>query len=194
MKKYVTIYPNKETIMRLHVNETMLIVVDIQERLLEHIHDYAQLERRMRLLLEGIALFDIPLVLNEQYPKGLGHTVSGLKTVMNDAIAMEKVTFSCCQNLATRERLLSMNKKSAIVFGIETHVCVLQTCLDLLEMGIQPFLVVDCVGSRKQSDHETAILRMVQAGVIPTTYESVLFEVCGSAKHPAFKAMSQLVK
>jgi len=180
--------------MRLHVNNTMLIAVDIQERLLGHIDDYTHLEECMRLLLEGVALFNIPLVLNEQYPKGLGHTVLSLKSVMHDAVAMEKVTFSCCQNLTTREKILSMNKKSAIVFGIETHVCVLQTCLDLLEMEIQPFLVVDCVGSRKRSDLDTAILRMVQAGVIPTTYESVLFELCGSAKHPAFKVMSQLVK
>lgn len=180
--------------MRLHVNDTMLIAVDIQERLLGHIHDFAQLEARMRLLVEGVLLFDIPLVLNEQYPKGLGHTVSGLTAVMNDALAMEKVTFSCCQALPTREKILSFNKKSAIVFGIETHVCVLQTCLDLCEMGIQPFLVVDCVGSRKVKDHDVALLRMAQAGVIMSTYESVLFELCGSAKHPSFKAMSQLVK
>ncbi|ACZ11347.1 hydrolase [Sulfurospirillum deleyianum] len=180
--------------MRLVRGETMVLVVDIQERLMVHMDNHEELEANMNKLLQGVTLFDMPLFLNEQYPQGLGHTISSLREQLPHKEVFEKVTFSCCQNASLHEALLTCKKKSAIVFGIETHVCVMQTCLDLVQMGIQPFLVVDCSGSRKRADHEIALHRMVQAGVIPMTYESVLFELCDSAKDPVFKAMSQIVK
>ena len=180
--------------MRLRREESMVIVVDVQERLMPHIAECNTLETTMGKLLEGLALFELPLFLNEQYPKGLGHTIASLQTHLRSYAAFEKVTFSCCQNPNLKEAILTCKRQSAIVFGIETHVCVLQTCLDLLDMGIQPFLVVDCTGSRKKSDHETALMRMVQAGVIPVSLESVLFELCGSAKDEVFKQISLIVK
>ena len=92
------------------------------------------------------------------------------------------------------DAIKAANKKVVIVAGIETHVCVLQTCIDLLEAGLQPVLVTDCVTSRKQKDTDMAIQRLVQAGVIPTTYESLLFELTVNAKNPVFKEISSLVK
>jgi len=180
--------------MRIVEEESMVIVVDIQERLFEHIAHYQILQEKVCRFLDAIALFEMPIFLAEQYPKGLGHTIPSIKERLRSCEVYEKVTFSCCQNPLMRDALLTCKKKSAIVVGVETHVCVLQTCLDLLEMGIQPFLVVDCVGSRESKDHDVALHRLAHAGVILTTYESIVFEVCGSAKHSAFKAMSQIVK
>ena len=106
----------------------------------------------------------------------------------------EKTTFSCYKNEETIDAINEMNKKVVIVAGIETHVCVLQTCIDLLEGGFEVVLVTDCCTSRKQKDTDMAISRLVQAGVIPTTYESLLFELTLNAKNPVFKEISSLVK
>ena len=92
------------------------------------------------------------------------------------------------------EAIKNAGKKIVIVAGIEPHVCVLQTCMDLLEAGLQPVLVTDCVTSRKQKDTDMALERLIQAGVVPTTYESILFELTVNAKNPAFKTISSLVK
>lgn len=107
---------------------------------------------------------------------------------------MKKTTFSCCGNTDGLDAIKALGKKQIIVAGIETHVCVLQTCLDLLEEGFQVILVTDCCSSRKQSDKEVAITRLVQAGAIPATYEMILFELTINAKHPKFKEISGLVK
>jgi nicotinamidase-related amidase len=106
----------------------------------------------------------------------------------------EKTTFSCYKNEETVDAINAAGKKVVIVAGIETHVCVLQTCLDLLEGGYEVVLVTDCCTSRKQNDTDVAITRLVQAGVIPTTYESLLFELTVNAKNPVFKEISSLVK
>lgn len=173
---------------------SLVMVVDIQEKLISHIKDYKQLVKNASILIDGLKLFEIPFILNEQYPKGLGHTIDELKSKLDNIKTTEKLTFSCCGADATKTTILKSKKSIAIVFGIETHVCVLQTCLDLLANNILPVLVVDCCGSRKTHDHEIALQRMIQAGVVPTTYESLLFEICKQSDNPLFKEVSKLVK
>jgi len=134
------------------------------------------------------------MVINEQYKKGIGETIEPLRELVEESPHFEKTTFSCCGNEDGLAAIKALGKKQIIVAGIETHVCVLQTCLDLLEEGFQVILVTDCCSSRKQNDKEVAITRLVQAGAIPATYEMILFELTVNAKHPKFKEISALVK
>lgn len=180
--------------MRIHANDALFCLVDVQERLFPHIKDYEKLEKNLLTLVKGLQLHEIPFIINEQYKKGIGETIPSLNELVESYPHFEKTTFSCCKNEPTFEAIKELKRKFVIVAGIETHVCVLQTCIDLLEAGLQPVLVTDCVGSRKEHDTEVAISRLVQAGVIPTTYESLLFELTVNAKHPAFKEISKLVK
>ncbi len=180
--------------MRIPKEETLVLVVDIQERLFGHINNHEKLLKNMTVLLEGLKHLGLPFIINEQYKKGLGGTIPEIEAIVSQDEHFEKTSFSCLQNPSTKEALLTCKKKYAIVMGVETHVCVMQTCLDLLDIGMQPVLIVDCIGSRKQSDHKIALQRLAKAGAILATYESILFELCANSREPAFKAISQLVK
>lgn len=180
--------------MAMTLDNTLVLLVDIQERLLPHIHENEELLNRMKILLQGVKTLELPLIVNEQYKKGLGETVEPLRKILGEYNGYEKVTFSCCKNETTLDEIKKLDKKYVVLFGIETHICVQQTALDLLENGFQPVLIADCVGSRKPKDTEIALARMTQAGVILTTYESFLFEVLTNAKHEKFKEISKIVK
>ena len=180
--------------MRIDPNQTQALVVDIQEKLFPHINKREELLQNSLTLIKGLKLLSIPFVLNEQYPKGLGHTIIPIKELLQEETACEKVTFSCCQAEATMQTIKAKNKKFIIVFGIEAHVCVLQSVLDLIEADFIPVIVTDCIDSRNSNDKKVAIDRMTQEGAIPTTYESLLFELCVSAKNSMFKEISKLIK
>ncbi len=180
--------------MKIKVEDCVFVQVDIQERLFPHIQNNEELEKNLITLIKGLKLHEIPFIINEQYKKGIGETIPSLRELVDDYPHFEKTTFSCCGNKDSLAAIKATGKRIVILAGIETHVCVLQTALDLLENGLQPVLVTDCVNSRKQSDKEMAITRLIQAGVIPTTYESLLFELTVNAKHPVFKEISKLVK
>ena len=180
--------------MRIQTDQTQALIVDIQEKLFPHIHNKDEILKNSIKLIKGLKLFDIPFIINEQYPKGIGHTISPIKDLLEDTQVYEKVTFSCYKTKTTMEKIKDINKKFVIIFGIEAHVCVMQSVLDLLEDGFIPILVTDCINSRNPNDKEVAITRMIQAGAIPTTSESLLFELCVSAKNEVFKEISKLVK
>lgn len=173
---------------------SLAMIVDVQERLLPHIYENQKLQKNIDILIQGLKILEVPFLLNEQYPKGLGKTVQSISSKLPENTPFEKQTFSCCANPATKEQLLKIKKNIVIVFGIETHVCVMQTCLDLLTHNFSPMVVTNCCGSRSLNDHEIATRRMVQAGIVPTTYESILFELCKGSENVAFKQISQLVK
>lgn len=180
--------------MRITTDNAQLIVIDVQERLTPHIADYENVITRIARLIAGMQALAIPIAVNEQYKKGLGETVAALQTPLADAPHFEKVTFSACDDDATLAHLQAQQRRQVILCGIETHVCVMQTALDLLAAGFQPVIVCDAVGSRFVDDHQRALGRLQQAGVILTTSESLLFELCRSSKNPAFKSISALVK
>ncbi|PLY08019.1 MAG: hydrolase [Arcobacter sp.] len=180
--------------MRIKAEECVFVQVDVQERLFPHIADNEELEKNLITLISGLKLHEIPIIVNEQYKKGIGETIASLRELTDDYPHFEKTTFSCCGNEDGLAAIKASGKKFVILAGIETHVCVLQTALDLLEEGLQPVLVTDCVNSRKAKDKDMAIQRLIQAGVIPTTYESLLFELTVNAKNPVFKEISKLVK
>ena len=180
--------------MRINVEDTVFCLVDVQERLYPHMTNKDEIEKNLITLVKGLKVHRVPFIVNEQYKRGIGETISSLRELVDSYPHFEKTTFSCCKNETTMDAIKAADKKVVIVAGIETHVCVLQTCIDLLEAGLQPVLVTDCVSSRKQKDTDMAIQRLVQAGVIPTTYESLLFELTVNAKNPVFKEISSLVK
>ena len=180
--------------MRIKAEDSLFCLVDVQDKLYPHVTNKDEVEKNLITLVKGLKVLSIPFIVNEQYKKGIGETIPSLKELVQDYPHFEKTTFSCCQNEPTMEAITAADKKVVIVAGIETHVCVLQTCLDLLEGGYEVVLVTDCCTSRKQKDTDMAISRLVQAGVIPTTYESLLFELTLNAKNPVFKEISGLVK
>ncbi len=180
--------------MKIDSKQTQVLVIDIQEKLYPHIYKKEKVLENSIKLIKGLKLFKTPFVLNEQYPKGIGSTISPIKELLKDVVVHEKVTFSCCKTDETMETIKSNSKKFVIVFGIEAHVCVMQSVLDLLEAGFMPVLVTDCIGSRSPHNRDSAIQRMIQAGAIPATYESILFELCVSAKNEVFKEISKIVR
>ncbi|CAA6817943.1 MAG: Isochorismatase (EC [uncultured Sulfurovum sp.] len=180
--------------MRINIKDTLFCLVDVQERLYPHMSNKEEFEKNLLILVKGLKVLEVPFIINEQYKKGIGETIPSIQAEVQTYPHFEKTTFSCCQNEPTMEALTNADKKYIIVAGIETHVCVLQTCIDLLEAGLTPVLVTDCVTSRKQKDTDIALERLIQAGVIPTTYESLLFELTVNSKNPKFKAISALVK
>jgi nicotinamidase-related amidase len=180
--------------MRINVEDSLFCLVDVQDRLYPHMTNKDEIEKNLVTLVKGLKALDVPFIVNEQYKKGIGETIPSLKELVTADEHFEKTTFSCCKNEATLEAIKAHGKKYVIVAGIETHVCVLQTCIDLLDAGLQPVLVTNCVSSRNEFDTKMAIERLIQAGVIPTTYESILFELTLNAKNPAFKIISSLVK
>ena len=180
--------------MRIKAEDSLFCLVDVQDKLYPHVTNKDEVEKNLITLVKGLKVLSIPFIVNEQYKKGIGETIPSLKELVQDYPHFEKTTFSCCQNEPTMEAITAADKKVVIVAGIETHVCVLQTCIDLLEGGFEVVLVTDCCTSRKQNDTDVAIARLIQAGVIPTTYESLLFELTLNAKNPVFKEISSLVK
>ncbi len=136
----------------------------------------------------------MPILVSEQYKKGLGETHRKIGDAAGDATRMEKMTFSCCGDDAMRRAMADEKRKQVVLIGIETHVCVLQTALDLLVLGIQPVLAVDAVGSRRPLDHDVALGRMRQAGIVLSTVESLIFELTQRSGTPEFKQILQLVR
>lgn len=180
--------------MRINVEDTLFCLVDVQDKLYPHVTNKEEIEKNLVTLVKGLKALEVPFIVNEQYKKGIGETIPSLKELVTADPHFEKTTFSCCKNEPTMEAIKNAGKKYVIVAGIETHVCVLQTCIDLLEAGLNVVLVTNCCTSRKQNDTDVAIQRLIQAGVIPTTYESILFELTVNAKNPVFKTISSLVK
>ena len=180
--------------MRINHEETAAVVIDIQERLLPHINEWDITLQNCLKLIDGLQVLSVPLVVTQQYTKGLGATENSVSGKIPEFSFIEKISFSCFGEPAFRSRLSSLGKKYIILFGIETHVCVLQTCLDLIDEGYMPVIVEDCVSSRKPNDKSVAIERMRQEGARITTLESILFELVQCAGTDTFKSISKIVK
>ncbi len=180
--------------MRILKENALAMVVDVQERLFPHIHDYVGLEKNLGILIEGLKILGIPIFVTEQYPKGLGKTIDSVSDMVTDYPPREKTAFSCCDEPAIMEQIELTTKREMILAGVESHVCILQTALDLYERGFKPIVVEDCVGSRKPEDKRIAMKRLAQEGIRVTSYESILFELCRFTGHESFRAISKLVK
>lgn len=177
----------------LHRDQALLLVVDVQERLVKAMPHRASVENAITKLQKGMEILNVPTLITEQYPKGLGPTVERLLTGTQHSDAIEKTTFSCCGEIKFMSALEAVKRQQIIVTGMETHVCVLQTVLDLLEAGYQVHLPISATCSRCDDNRNNALNRMQQAGAILTNVESVLFELVHDSKAPEFKAISKLI-
>jgi nicotinamidase-related amidase len=172
--------------------DTLLLVVDVQERLAPAIAGHKRVEWNIRRLIDGAKALGLPVLATEQYPKGLGPTVPELAGRLGPIPA--KLTFSCCGCPETLRQLERRGVHKILVCGIEAHVCVQQTVLDLLSHGWRVYVAADAVGSRRAIDYRVALRRMDSAGATLTTTEAALFEWCEAAGTPEFREISRLAK
>lgn len=176
--------------MLLNIDKSCLVLVDVQDKLTPLVQEPNALVQKIEWLLKLATQLNVPMVMNMQYPKGLGQTIDTLKPYAYQAI-IEKTVFSCAKAPHFIETLSKLERKQIILMGIETHVCVLQTAVDLLQSGYEVFVVIDAVSARKKMDHKYALKRMKQLGCQLVTSEMVFFEWVCDAAHPKFKALSQ---
>lgn len=181
--------------MRIIPNETIALIIDYQEKLVPVMSVKEQLIENTSKLVKGLNILNIPTLYSQQYTKGLGMTIPELvETTEGDFTYFDKTSFSCVEDPAIIKAIESSNCKSIIVCGIESHICVLQTVIDLLAKNYQVYLVTDCISSRKENDTHIAMKRATSEGALLTTCESLLFELTASAKSESFRAISQLIK
>lgn len=175
-------------------DNAILLIIDIQERLAPVMKVRDSVVHNCLHLIELATTYNIPIVVTEQYPKGLGKTVGEILDVLQDYSLIEKLTFSCCEEPSFLSEMKKFGRKSVILTGMETHVCVLQTCIGLLHEGFHVHLVKDAACSRSKENWETSVEFMRDAGAVVTCTETVLFQVLQIAGTEEFKAISKRIK
>jgi nicotinamidase-related amidase len=178
---------------KLSAEDALVIVVDMQEKLLPAIHDGDAVVAAAARLVRGAKVLGLPVLWTEQNPSRLGRTVPPLAELVEDE-PVGKLAFSCCGEEAFGRRLAAAGRRQVLLAGVETHVCIYQTATDLLGRGYQVQVVVDAVGSRRVGDREVALGRLARAGAEPTTVELALFEMLKAAEGEAFKRILRIVK
>lgn len=173
---------------RLNIEDSVVLIIDMQEKLLNAVYNKELCEKKAFIMSQAANILDIPVVVTEQYPKGLGATVDGIKSE-NDK-CFEKTSFSAFE---TVKDALS-GRKQVVIFGIETHICVSQTVESLLNVGFEVHVVKDACGSRAEAEHLAGLERMRDNGAHILTTEIALFEWLKTSKHPKFKDVQMLIK
>lgn len=177
--------------MLLNQQDSALLLVDVQQKLVPYVLNHKEMSDRCEWLLKLALKLNVPILASEQYPKGLGTTIEQLKFSFTHKNCIEKVHFSCMQQPDYVTHLKQLNKNQLILIGIEAHVCVLQTALEMKDEGFDVFVIVDAVSSRKEIDLRYGLKRMKQEGVHLLTAEMVFFEWLRKAGTPEFKALSK---
>ncbi|MEX2202293.1 MAG: hydrolase [Dongiaceae bacterium] len=175
-------------------NQSFLLMVDVQERLLPAMADAGSVQANGAILLKAATRLDVPILASEQYPKGLGSTVPALRGLVPPGAILSKTAFSCVGDPALRARIAGFGRPQVVICGIETHVCVLQTALDLAAEGYRCFVVRDACSSRRQASIDAAVSRLQLAGIAIVTTEMVLFEWLHDAAAPEFREVSALIR
>jgi nicotinamidase-related amidase len=178
--------------MQMSSADTGLLVIDVQEKLLPLIFEPRPLVRNLSFLIDAARLLEMTVQATEQYPRGLGPTVADLASRLPDR--PDKTAFSCCAIPSVVKNFHLAARPKLVLAGIETHVCVLHTALDLLALDFRVFIPADAVAARNRFDHDVALRRLEQAGAVLTTTEGCLFEWIGGADHPRFKDVSRLIQ
>jgi nicotinamidase-related amidase len=176
----------------LRKEKTALLIIDIQKKILPVILNHQTIVENTLKLIRGFKILSLPVYYTEQYPKGLGNTVDEIQNELNGSLPFEKMSFSCSGADNLFEKLKDTNQ--IVIAGIETHVCVQQTVLDLLANNFQVNIAADAVSSRKETDYRIALERMKANGAEITTTESILFELLDVSGTDLFKQVSKLVK
>ncbi|MBC22369.1 MAG: isochorismatase [Phycisphaerae bacterium] len=182
------------SIARLRIDHTAVLVIDVQERLLPTIVDRDRLVNNCSVLVRATQELGVPTLMTEQYVKGLGRTVDSLAHCLpNPAARIEKTRFSGLVELVDQQ-LKSWGTRSVLVCGLEAHVCVLQTVLDIQSSGLQAFVATDAISASNRDQIQPALSRMQASGAILTGVLSALYELMEDARHPAFRTCLELVK
>ena len=176
------------------VENAVLVIVDVQEKLTNVMFEKERLRLELVKLIKGINVLDVPIILTEQNPKGLGPTIAEIKTLLPDLEPIYKMSFSCLGEEAFPNRLKDLGRRQVILTGIETHVCVYQTAMDLIDEGYDVQVVADCVSSRIRENKLIALDKMKSAGVDVTSTEIVLFELLKTADNPMFRKIASIIK
>jgi len=176
------------------INNTLLILIDIQGKLASLMHNKDDLYKNLGILVKSMNILNIPIIWMEQVPDKLGPTIKEISDILPDLKPIPKFTFSCCGNDQFMQEISSLQQKQILVTGIETHICVYQTSVDLIKKGFQVQVVEDCVSSRTESNKTLGINRIKNAGGSVTSCEMILFELMKSTKYPGFKEITQLIK
>jgi len=171
-----------------------LVLIDFQERLFPNVYEHLRVLARIDLLLSAANLLEIPLLVTEQYPKGLGGTIEEIRKALPEMQPLTKMDFSCVVAPGFKERLSSLQRDQIVLTGIETHICVAQTALDLAAQGENVFVVADATSSRRPLDAQIALQRMERNGLTITTTEAVVFEWLRRAGTDEFKALQPKLK
>ncbi len=175
---------------KLNIDDSVVLIIDVQEKLLNAVFNKELCGKKASVMAEAAKILDIPVIVTEQYPKGLGATVNAVKSVLEDAKYFEKTSFSAFDDI--KDALCG--KKQVVIFGIETHICVNQTVEALVKAGFEVHVVKDACGSRAETEHLAGLERMRDNGAHILTTEIALFEWLGTSKHPKFKDVQSLIK
>ncbi|MFQ5864324.1 MAG: hydrolase [bacterium] len=178
----------------LNRNQTALLIVDVQQKINAMMMHADTVVSSIVKLIKACQILNVPIFITEQYPKGLGPTERKILQALEGKTPIQKMTFSCCADEELIQQFKNNNIQQVIVTGIECHVCVQQTALDLLAQNMQVHVPKDAVSSRKELDYQTALDRMSKAGVVLTTVEATLFELLEEAGTPEFKEIAKLIK
>lgn len=175
----------------LDTNNSILVIIDIQEKLVKAASNGEKTIINTSKISQAAQILSIPVIITEQYPKGLGATVESITG--NDAFIMEKSSFSAFKEPEFEQKINSLNRKQVILCGIETHICVLQTAIDLYKNGYEVYVLKDCVSSRSEEEQNSGLELLKQYGIKVITVEIALFQWLKSSKHPQFKDIQKLI-
>lgn len=190
--------------LKIKKEDTVFVAIDFQDRIMPAMKNNEELEAATVKMVKGCRMMHVPILVTQQYTKGLGQTTPAITEALTSSLSetipavefshIEKTSFSAMKEPSFVEALEALGRKTVIIGGIEAHVCVQQTVIDLLESGYSVFVINDCVSSRTNTDKKYAQRRMSESGAMGTTFEATIFELCGGAKEEGFKQISNLVK
>jgi nicotinamidase-related amidase len=178
----------------LEVDKTALLVIDVQDRLYRAMHEKEALADNIEKLIRGARALEIPMLATEQYPRGIGPTIPRIASLLDGAPVISKLSFSCCGDPAFLAAFQALNRRHILIAGIECHVCVYQTTMDLLDRGHEVQIVADGVSSRTAWSRDLGLQRMRDEGAKITSTEIALFELLKTAGAEPFREISQILK
>ncbi len=178
------------------MNDTnyILMIIDVQEKLVKSLYNNQEMTMNIEKIIKAFDLLNLKIIYTEQNPHKLGKTLREIRVDEDNINLHEKMSFSAGKCNGVIDSLKKEEKSKIIICGLETHICVQQTCIDLIDLNFNIYIVADGVGSRKELDSKIALNRMEKYGAVITTTESVIFECCGTADRAEFKAISQIIK
>jgi len=178
----------------LKIDNTFLLLIDMQDRLYRAMHAKEDLLENVRKLIMGMKALGIPIVMSEQYPEGIGKTIPEVAELLPDTPGIRKLSFSCCANRECNAAMAATERNQALIAGIEAHVCVYQTAMDLLDGGFEVQVAADAVSSRSPLNRDLGLQKMRDAGIAITSVEIAIFELLKTAESDKFRELSRILK